>query len=550
MMCEYAYAKGNSTGNFYKFWDMVDAYPRFQGGCIWDWNDKALLATNDKGQKYWAYGGDFGGDFNYHQPHEDPQMCCNGIVGPDLVPHPGAYEVKKVQAPVGIQAVDILAGRFLIWNKYHTVSLSHLNITWELTEDGQPIQTGNLPPLQTTAGQRSEIMIPFKQPEVLQPSAEYHLKIQFQLAADTVWAVCGHEVAWEQFPVLFPVPAKATVALSGMPDLTLIVDSDQVRINGVNFEAVFSQTEGRLIAYRAHGHDLLKSGPHENYFRAPTDIDLLCQNPPASIHKWRAAGLDRLERTVTSFEAVQVNPKTVDVRVQSRLSAVDQHEGFGSEILYHVFGNAEIAITNTVVIDERPPFVPPAEGRELLNSGWLSSDMWKFYVPRVGVELHLPGALENLTWYGRGPHENYSDRKRGAAVGQYQSTVTEQFVPYVYPGECGGKEDARWLALTDDAGNGLMVVGFDPLHFDALHYSVRDLMESKHIVALQARDEVILHLDGRHMGVGGDDGWISQVHPEFLIYPGTYRFAFKLRPLTSKDDPCDIARTKIEGALF
>ena len=113
VMCEYAYAKGNSTGNFFKFWDMVDAFPRFQGGCIWDWNDKALLATNDKGQKYWAYGGDFGGDFNYRQPHEDPQMCCNGVVGPDLVPHPGAFEVKKVQAPVGIQAVDVLAGRFI-----------------------------------------------------------------------------------------------------------------------------------------------------------------------------------------------------------------------------------------------------------------------------------------------------------------------------------------------------------------------------------------------------------------------------------------------------
>jgi len=185
----------------------------------------------------------------------------------------------------------------------------------------------------------------------------------------------------------------------------------------------------------------------------------------------------------------------------------------------------------------------------LLNSGWLSSDTWKFYVPRVGLELNLPGALENLTWYGRGPQENYVDRKCGAAVGQYQSTVTEQFVPYVYPGECGGKEDARWLALTDQSGNGVLVIGFDPLHFDALHYSIRDLMESKHIVALQPREEVILHLDGRHMGVGGDDGWMSQVHPEFLIYPGTYRFAFKLRPLTSQDDPSDVARIKIEGAF-
>ena len=136
IMCEYAYAKGNATGNFFKFWDMVDAYPRFQGGCIWDWNDKALLAVTPGGQKYYAYGGDFGGNFNYHQEGEDAQMCCNGIVGPDLAPHPGAYEVKKVQSPVGAQALDASAGRLRVWNKYHSLNLDHLNVDWELTEDG------------------------------------------------------------------------------------------------------------------------------------------------------------------------------------------------------------------------------------------------------------------------------------------------------------------------------------------------------------------------------------------------------------------------------
>jgi beta-galactosidase len=132
-------------------------------------------------------------------------------------------------------------------------------------------------------------------------------------------------------------------------------------------------------------------------------------------------------------------------------------------------------------------------------------------------------------------------------VGVYQSTVADQFTPYVYPGECGGKEDTRWLALRDADGNGLLVVGLDNLHFDALHYSIRDLAEAKHIIALQPRDEVILHLDVRHMGVGGDDGWMAPVHKEFLVYPGIYRFAFKLKPLTAKDDPAVMARITIEG---
>jgi beta-galactosidase len=336
------------------------------------------------------------------------------------------------------------------------------------------------------------------------------------------------------------------IPLSTLPDLALQENDHQVTITGAEFQVVFSKADGIITTYRVQERELLKSGPRENYYRAPTDIDLLMGNPAAPIHKWRAAGLDRLERIVKSFEVVQINPKRIAVRVHSRLCASDQEDGFDSQIIYHAFGNGEILITNTVTVEERPLFVPPGV-REWLPAEWLGSDTWRFFVPRVGVELNLPGSLETLTWFGRGPHENYIDRKIGAAVGHYQSTVAEQFTPYVYPSECGGKEDVRWLALSDSDGAGLMVIGLDDLHFDALHYSIRDLAGAKHIVALQPRDEIILHLDAVHMGVGGDDGWFSQVHPEFLIYPSIYRFAFKLKPLTGQDDPSDVARMKIEG---
>ncbi len=524
MMCEYAYAKGNSTGNFFKFWEMVDAFPRFQGGFVWDWNDKALLATNEKGQKYWAYGGDFGGDFDYSQPHEDPQMCCNGIVGPDLAPHPGAFEIKKVQAPVGIQAVDILAGRVLIWNKYHSLSLSHLDISWELTEDGQKVQSGYLPPVAIAPGEKESLLIPFQTPKTLTPGAEYHLNIRFLLSADTAWAPKGHEVAWEQFPIPYRVAPKRTITLSTLPDLVMKTEDDQVIVRGANFRVVFNKIEGTISSYISHGQEIIKSGPRENYYRAPTDIDLLMGNPPAPIHKWRAAGLDRLERIVESCQVLQIGPKMVAVTIRSRLCAPDKQDGIGSEISYHVCGDGEITVSNMVEINEHLPFVP-----------------------RVGVELRLPGNLDQLTWFGRGPHENYRDRKKGAAVGYYQSTVTDQFTPYVYPGECGGKEDVRWLALTESDGYGLLVVGHDKLHFDALHHSIRDLAEAKHLDALSPRDEVVLHLDGWHMGVGGDDGWWSQVHDEFLIFPSIYRYAFKFIPLTPQDDLAAATRTHIEG---
>lgn len=158
------------------------------------------------------------------------------------------------------------------------------------------------------------------------------------------------------------------------------------------------------------------------------------------------------------------------------------------------------------------------------------------FVPRIGLELVVPGGLEYVTWYGRGPHENYVDRKRGAAVGLYRSTVDEQYTPYVYPSECGGKEDVRWVALTDETGAGLMAIAEGLLHFDALHYAVADLAQARHPYELTRLDETVLHLDGWHMGVGGDDGWTSQVHPEFLIRPGEYRYSLRLRPVAPADD--------------
>jgi beta-galactosidase len=529
IMCEYAYAKGNSTGNFFKFWDLVDDLPRFQGGCVWDWHDKALLHTNEQGEPFWAYGGDFGGDFDYSQDNEDPQMCCNGIVGPDLKPHPGAFEVKKVQAPVAVSAAseeDVLAGQFVVWNKYHSSDLWHLEIHWELTEDGVAIQSGLLQPVRLGPGEKGTLHVPFERPETLVPGAEYHLKISFALAEDTPWAPQGHEVAWDQFRVPFPVPPKNVLRLTEMPKLTMTEDDEQVKIQGEDFLISFDKAAGSLAQFVVRGTALIKTGPRENYYRAPTDIDLLMGNPPANVHKWRAAGLDRLERKLVCFENIQINPHVVQVRVVARLRAEGKAEGIDSEIVYRVFGNGEIALENSVSIAERLPFVP-----------------------RVGLELVLPGELEHLTWYGRGPHENYVDRKKGAAVGRHQSTVTDQFTAYVYPSECGGKEDVRWLTLTNQSGTGLLVIGLDKLHIDALRYTVEDLAQAGHPYELTALDEVILHLDGRHMGVGGDNGWWSQVHEEFLILPGKYHYGLRLRPIFQGDDPAALGRTAIEGVL-
>ncbi len=570
MMCEYAYAKGNATGNFYKFWEMVDAYSRFQGGCLWDWSDKALKYVNAQGQPFWAYGGDFGDGFNYNQPNENPQMVCNGIVGPDLAPHPGAFEVKKVQAPVGINATGmsdlveqyfagtlatflpelnsadpaqlmqalqpadlqaLLFGRYTLWNKYHSLTLDHLAIHWELTEDGLPVQSGNLPAPKLPPGGKATFKVPFEAAGlnalgVDTPGAEYHLKISFLLKEDAPWAPKGHEIAWEQFALPIQTAPRPVISLSTLPALKVLEDRDSLTIQGDEFQVVFGKATGTLLDFRAHGQALIKVGPTENFYRAPTDFDLLMGNPNASIHRWRAAGLDRLARRVTRFEAARLTPSAIQVRIQSRLAAEGGSDGIDSLLTYQVLSSGEILVEEHASISDRLP-----------------------YLPRVGLELVLPHELDQLAWFGRGPHENYVDRKRGAAVGLYHSRVADQLTPYVYPGECGGKEEARWLTLTNPQGSGLMVIGLGQFHFDALHFTIQDLENAKHSVNLIPRDQVVLHLDGRHMGVGGDDGWMASVHKEFLIFPGNYRFALRLRPVTASDNLGEIGRTTIEGIL-
>ncbi|MGC9347747.1 MAG: glycoside hydrolase family 2 TIM barrel-domain containing protein [Anaerolineae bacterium] len=525
LMCEYAYAKGNSTGNFFKFWDMVQAYPRFHGGFVWDWHDKALRHTTADGIPFYAYGNDFGGGFDYSRDNKDPQMCCNGIVDPDLVPHPGAYEVKQVQAPVSVTTLDeqdLPEGRLTVHNRYRTRGLEHLAISWDVTEDGEVVDSGQLLPLDIPAGQTGLLRVPFQLPEDQKCDAEYYLDVHFKLASAEPWAPEGHEVAWRQFRLPVGVRTQPPgVGTAWQGNVQLHEESAHFTVAAGDTTVRFDRTSGVITNYESGDRELLLQGPVECYYRAPTDIDLLMGNPPANVHKWRRAGLDRLERAVSQVEATQINPHEVQVRVTANLSAPDRAAGIDSDVVHRVFADGAMKVEDTVIIPESFPFVP-----------------------RVGMELRLPGRYEYLTWYGRGPHENYVDRKRGAAVGRYESTVDEQFTPYVYPTESGGKEDVRWLALTDASGSGLLVAGPPLFHFDALHYTIDDLADAGHPHELTRLNDVILHIDARHMGVGGDDGWWSQVHDEFLIHPGHYHVTFWLHPLSASDDPAAVARER------
>ena len=380
--------------------------------------------------------------------------------------------------------------------------------------------------MQLAAGHKGMLQVPFFQPDELLPGAEYALNLSFVLQADCAWAKSGHEVYWEQFGVPFSVPEKPVARRDEMGELAIVENNERLAVEGHDFLLLFSKAEGRIITYHAAGRDLLASGPLEQYYRAPTDHDLLMGNPPAISHQWRAAGIDRLQRTVLGFEWAQLAAQEVVVRIHSRIQAEGQPAGIDSQVIYAIFGDGQVLVDSQVVVPDGLP-----------------------QIPRIGLELSLPAGFERLVWFGRGPHENYCDRKLGAALGVYTSSVDEQFTPYVFTSESGGKEDVRWLALLDEEGCGLQVIGSDRLHFDALHYSVQDLEQAGHPFELTRLAETILHLDGWHMGVGGDDGWMAPVHPEFMINPGRYQYAFRLKPVRAGDDLSASARTRLEGVL-
>lgn len=508
IMCEYAYAKSNSNGNVHEFWEFVDKYPRFQGGYVWDWADKALTKYNEDGTNYWAYGGAFG------ETVVDPvlDMCLNGVVFPDLSLKPAANELKLVQSPVSITPVDILGGVFQIFNKYLALTLSHLEWGWNVTENGILLEEGLLPPISSIApGVNGQIHVPFTIP-VGQAGKEYFLNISAYQSEQTAWSPAGHEIYGIQFelPVQTPCPRleEKYELIVDTQHITHSITDEILHLKGSNLDIEFDLIEGRLSSYRWKGRDMIISGLTENYFRAPTGIDEACGGSASIAAEWIEAGLDRLDRNVIHVAHYPTDKGAYCIQTEVRLFGTKPAMWLISSIRYTISGDGYLYIENTVQASKSLPILP-----------------------RVGVELILPGNLDQLEWLGRGPHENYSDRKQSAPVGLYSGSVHEQNVPYILPVECGGKEDVRWFAVTDMNGYGIRIEAERPLHIDIHHNSIEDYTLAKYAHELPKRDRTFVHIDHLHSGLGGDTGWTQNIHEPYKIYPGTFRYQFVISPL-------------------
>jgi beta-galactosidase len=514
IMCEYAHAMGNSTGNFQDYWDLIEKYPQLQGGFIWDWVDQGMAKRAPDGSQYWGFGGDWGPPGT----PSDQNFNCNGLVLPDRTPHPGLAEVKKVYQYVKIKPVPLSVDKFEVTNKYDFTDLSGMTVNWEIVGDGNRVAAGKIerPGISPHMSKVFTLAFPKIKPK---PGVEYFVNFVTITNEAQPAVPKGHIIATDQYQLPMTVESSP-VKISSVPKLQETDVADRLIFHGKTVSVVFDKKTGELANYFIDGKQLIQKGPAFNFWRAPTDNDFGNDMPKVS-GIWRKAGEHRV---LEKIDWTRINDQTARVTVDYAQPDIRSH----CRLIYTIFGSGDVIV----------------QGVFTTNNATLPE------MPRFGVSMILPKEFEQLAFYGRGPQENYSDRKTASDVGVYASTVVGQFFPYVSPQETGNKTDVRWAAFRDNDGVGLLAVGMPTLNFSALHHSVEDLTQesrgSRHPFELPKREEIYLNIDLAQRGVGGDDSWWAKPHAQYCLLPQDYAFAFRLHPLKEGDDPMALSKVRFE----
>ncbi len=527
ILCEYAHSMGNSTGNLQDYWEVIEKYPVLQGGFIWDWVDQGLAKKNDKGELFWAYGGDFGPPGT---PSDD-NFCCNGLVAPDRTPHPALWEVKKVYQPAKFELIEIAKDstdksevRIRITNKYDFLSLNQNDffLQWRLLKDGQQEVESSIPCPEIKPWQSAEVKISLPA-EVLNSAGEVFLNLELVAAREMAHGLipAGHLIASEQLNLTDELTTSRNAYQSGqertastkpsekLPKLKVKEskqNKNEITISGQDFLLTFNRMEGRLVSYKFQNVELLKDGPLPNFWRAPTDNDF-GNRMPMRLKAWREASLNR---QVKGFQVSQEKTGKVTVRIDFHLPSVEATQ----TVLYTVARDGSVKIDNEF---------KPAHPEKLSE------------IPRVGMLLGMADGFDQIEYYGRGPHENYCDRKTSAFVGIYRTNKEEQLIPYVSAQEFGNRSDTRWLRITNKNGYGIKFIGQPLFEFSAVPYTPEDLTLNKrgekHSLEIPRRSNLYVTIDLKQMGVGGDDSWGAKPHPQYLIKPQGYSWSFTLQPI-------------------
>lgn len=540
---EYAHSMGNAGGNLEDYWEAMESTNFFCGAAIWDWVDQSLY-NYDKttGEKYLAYGGDFGDKPN------DGMFCMNGILFPGHKPKPEYFEVKKVYQNVGVKAVDITKGQIEVFNKNYFEPMTDVEMVWSLWKDGKKIQESNAfkgPRNILGPREKGNYTIPFDY-NSLDANSEYFVKVQFLLAKDMPWAKKGYVQMEEQLPVK-SAAQFASIKESAKGDKpTLSQTKEKNLIKGNGFSVVFNNTTGTINSLQ-YGNKVIfadGNGPKLDAFRAMVD------NDNWAYHQWFAKGLNNLQHKVLDSKVYTKEDGTVvlSYTVESQAPYGQNIRDLGiSSGKYEItkskdFGPDDFKFTTNQIWTVYPDGSIELEANINSNEPGLN-------LPRLGYVMKTPSDLKNYTYYGRGPQNNYNDRMNGAFVQLYNSTVQDQFVHFPKPQSMGNREDVRWCALTDEAGNGAQFISTTTFSASALPWSAMQMVEAPHPYQLPKSDGNYLHLDLKVMGLGGNSCGQGGPLEEDRIKAGNHSMGFIIRPVQKSYDMSERAKVSAAGDM-
>lgn len=502
IMCEYAHAMGNSTGNFQEYFDIIRSSPHMQGGFIWDWVDQGFVRYDEDGRKYWTYGGDYGGQIY----DNDGNFCINGLVNPDRTPHPGLNEVKKVYQDIRFSP-NVAKGIVTIENHFIHRDLSNYDFNWKILRNGKLLRQGRFDKVNAAPGKTVTVKIPVDDVDI-NDGAEYHFNIFANVKNGDDIIPSGHEQARGEIALTQPLEyAPAAYAGLSQPEVSENAKGWTVKTGNVT---VFFTKDGWLKTYTADGRKLIARGIEPSFWRAPTDNDW-GNNAHKRSNAWRyafanshvkSAGLSKEDGSVKVTSVREMPDVSCDLRT-----------------VYTVYGDGTLGVTEEL-ITKADSYIPELQ--------------------RFGTSIQLPKRYDNFQWFGRGPWENYSDRNTSSFVGVHEGKVADQYFRYIRPQESGNKTDVRWAQLTDKDGYGIRVLaegGNNLLNVSALDITpaALDPGMDKHNMHMSDvwpdRWSVYLNVDLAQSGLGGDNSWGATPHDPYRLYPRDFKYTYFLTPV-------------------
>ncbi len=504
-LCEYLHTMGNAAGSQKEYWETIESHPTMIGACIWEWVDQTLIRKEQDGTEHYCYGGDFGDTIR----KTDGVFAVKGLVYGDRTISPKLLDVKYWYQQVGVKNEDVRNGKIKIENKYNFSDLSEFDFSWELLENGKLIESGKLNNIHCEPQKNISVTVPFTRTSIKQGN-EYFLNLYSFLNEDKNWAKKGHQVTRNQILINIPKHLYTTPTMPAISPLAFTDTKENIFIKGTNFIISFSKTSGDIIEWVFNGKSMLPAqpkdirGPAFNLFRAPVNNDAPMQNI------WKVMEFSHLKSTLMNINAYQVNKSTVEIII-NRNFLNSNNEGYNHQMICSIVSDGTLETDNLVKPIGKLPVIP-----------------------RLGLIMNLNKEMTQVNWYGRGPYENYSDRKSGALIGLYNNDVKGLFENYVYPQENGTRCDVRWVSLRTPDNSGLMAYSNSPFYFSALNYTPNDLAEAKHYFKLKEKPFTSFTLDYKQRGLGNASCG-PEVFEPYELHPEEAQFFFALKPLIGND---------------